>query len=252
MHHPNVHFHAIGDYPPGGVRAKWVADSRPRIPQIEAAIEAAWRDASHRLKLFDGPICRLESFEAGDTLDLNVSMTSYKIFIGTNLANPQFTELYGPATLANGIGVSTIVLSHDDSILMGRRNESVAQYPLRVHTFGGTLEPRDPLDVFAEARRELIEELRIDERDVEAIACIGLVEDTTVHQPELIFAARLGRTVAQLEQSLDPREHGSLIRIPAQPASLAAALQDRALTPVGGAALMLLERSGLVDRWSRY
>jgi 8-oxo-dGTP pyrophosphatase MutT (NUDIX family) len=248
MHHPNVHFHAVGNYPPGGVRAQWVTDSRPRIPQIEAAIEAAWRDASRRLKLFDSPICRLESFEAGHTLDINVSLTSYKIFAGTNLANPQFAQLYGPAALANGIGVSSIVQSCDGFILMGRRSESVAQYPLRVHTFGGTLEPHDPLDVFAEARRELIEELRIDERDVEAMTCIGLVEDTAVHQPELIFAARLARTVAQLEQSLDPHEHGSLIKIPAQPAALAAALRDRALTPVGGAALILLERSGLLER----
>ena len=251
MDHPNVHFKAVGNYPPGSVRAKWVADSRPRVPQIEAAIEAVWKEASRRLKLFDGPICRLESFQAGSTLDINLSITSYKIFFGTNLANSQFAKLYGPATLANGIGVSSIVLSRDGFILMGRRSESVAQYPLRAHTFGGTLEPHDPLDVFAEARRELIEELGIDDRDIESIACIGLVEDTTLHQPELIFAARIGRSVAQLEQSLDPREHESLIKIPAQPGPLAAALQDRALTPVGGAALMLLERSGLVDRSSQ-
>jgi 8-oxo-dGTP pyrophosphatase MutT (NUDIX family) len=241
----NLRFHAIGDYPPGTVRAAWVADSRPRIPQIEAAIESAWREASGRLgsKLFDGPMCRLESFHATANLDLNISPTSYKIFVGTNLTNPQFAQLYGPAALANAIGVSSILLTRDRFIVMGHRSDSVAYYPLRVHTFGGTLEPHDPLDVFAEARRELNEEAGIQDADVQAMACIGLVEDAALCQPELIFAVRVRQDVAALQRSLDRTEHGSLFKVAADPSALAAAMAQPALTPVAAAALSLLQRS---------
>jgi 8-oxo-dGTP pyrophosphatase MutT (NUDIX family) len=234
-------FHAVGEFAPGAVTARWVADTRPRIPQIEAAIESAWREASRRLgpKLFDGPMCRLESFRASATLELNVSPTTYRIFVGTNLSNPQFAQQYGPAALANAIGVSSIVRSRDGFIVMGRRSDSVAYYPHRVHTFGGTLEPHDPLDVFAEARRELMEELRIADRQVEQIKCVGLVEDPALHQPELIFRADVHLDAAELERSLDPGEHRSLFVV-AAPEALSNAFKDEALTPVAAAALSLL------------
>lgn len=244
MRQGNLRFHVAGEFAPGAVTARWVPDSRPRIPKVEAAIESAWREASRRLgdKLFDGPMCRLESFHAGHTLALNVSPTSYRIFVGTNLSHPQLAEQFGPAALANAIGVSSVVRSRDGLIVMGRRSDSVAYYPRRVHPFGGTLEPHDPLDVFAEARRELTEELGIEKQDVEQIRCIGLVEDAALHQPELIFAVRVAKDVDQLARSLDQKEHGALFPIAADRGSLATALEDEALTPVAAAALTLLAR----------
>lgn len=251
MRHPNLHLHAVGDYPPGGVRAEWVADTRPHIPQIQAAIETAWQEASSQLgaRLFDGPMCRLESFQAGQILQLNVSPTTYKVFLGTNVANPQFAQTYEPAALANPIGVSSVVQSSDGLILLGHRSESVAYYARRIHTFGGTLEPHDPVDVFAEARRELTEELGIADRQIEAINCLGLVEDTALHQPELIFAVKVGRGIAQLQESLDSAEHRSVFAIPAQSAAMTEALGNDALTPVAAAALLLLGRHRFGEQW---
>jgi 8-oxo-dGTP pyrophosphatase MutT (NUDIX family) len=241
----NLRFLVVGDYPPGTVRAAWVEDRRPRIPEIEAAIEVAWRETSRRLgsKLFDAPMCRLESFHAGPPLQLNISPTSYRAFVGTNLTNPQFAQLFGPAALANAIGVSSVVLSRDGFIVMGHRSDSVAFYPRRVHPFAGTLEPHDPLDVFAEARRELTEEAGIQDGDVQAMACIGLVEDAALCQPELIFAVRVRQDVAALQRSLDLVEHGSLFKVSADAPALAAAMAQPVLTPVAAAALSLLQRT---------
>src|SRR5207244_224898 len=62
-----VQFLAIGDWPRGAVAVHWQTQSGRRIvSEVEAAIDAAWDDAKRRpeIQLFDGPMCRLESWRA--------------------------------------------------------------------------------------------------------------------------------------------------------------------------------------------
>jgi len=92
----------------------------------------------------------------------------------------------------------------DDWLLLGRRNATVAYYPSRVPPFAGALEPGDPTDVFAEARRELREELGFVEHDVSDIRLAGIVEDASLRQPELIFRVRTVRTRARLRRAPFP------------------------------------------------
>ena len=80
---------ASGDWPEAAVTTRWGASARRIVPEVEAAIERAWAAASHRLgeKLFDGPMCRLERWEAAPArLHLDLAPTRYKPFLGTNLA----------------------------------------------------------------------------------------------------------------------------------------------------------------------
>ena len=83
-------FLALGDWPRGRVRLSWTASTRRILPDVEQIIESAWSNAARRLgtKLFDGPMCRLERFAASDdSLELFVSPTSYKPFLGTDLTH---------------------------------------------------------------------------------------------------------------------------------------------------------------------
>lgn len=194
--------------------------------------------------LFDGPMCRLETWRQrtegeSSRLEMELSITSYRIFLGTNLYGPR--DLPRDA-LANPVGVSPALETGDGFLLFGRRGGGVAYYPHRLHPFSGSLEPPsgpEPLDVFAECRRELAEELNLAVGDLGEIELLGLVEDADIRHPELILHARTPLTRQELAARLDPREHVGLHAVAADAASVAAALEDGGFTPVGCAALAL-------------
>ncbi len=192
----SVAFRVIGEFNRADVITKSVNDTRLTNPEIENQIEQAWQEArSHPgMKLFDGPLCRLERFHAGKTLELELSHTSYKIFWGTNLSHPDLADRFGPEALANPVGLSCALESSDGYLMLGRRNASLAYYPLRIHPFAGSLEPAAQVDVFANIERELAEELAFTAHDIDRITCIGLIEDLSLHQPELVFSVQSTRS----------------------------------------------------------
>jgi hypothetical protein len=174
---------ASGEWSPQRVTVTWSPSTRRILPEVECAIEQAWSAAQARLgdKLFDGSMCRLECWSAsGDRLDLTLSHTSYRAFLGTNLFNAHLADTFGREVLANPVGLSTALQTADGYLVLGRRNDSVAYYPNRVHPFAGALEPAEPTDVFAEIRRELREELSLADADLTTIRCVGLAEDRSL------------------------------------------------------------------------
>ena len=240
---------AFGDWPRNALRVTWTASTRRTVPEVERVIEESWSAAARRLgdKLFDGPMCRLERWSAApDQLDLTLSRTSYKPFLGTNLHHADLADTFGPDVLANPVGLSTALETSDGYLLLGRRNDSVAYYPNRVHPFAGALEPpkRDgeELDVFAEVLRELLEELSLSPGDLADLRCIGLAEDPALRQPELIFAAVANRTRAQIEATLDRKEHHATYAVRSNQSELDRAIADPSLTPVAVASLTLWAR----------
>ena len=238
---------AAGDWLPNQVSVAWTHSSRKIVPEVERAIDEAWRAAAGRLgdKLFDGPTCRLEQWSATpQRLELILARTSYRSFVGTNLYNIDLADTYGPEILANPVGLSTALETRDGYLMLGRRNDAVAYYPNRVHPFAGALEPRDPLDVFEEIRRELREELHLAAADIETIRCVGLAEDRRLRQPELTFIATCTRTRAELAAQLDRTEHIAVYAVKADRANVTEAMKDPLLTPIAVASLALwLERS---------
>ncbi len=254
---PILHFHAIGDWPAERVRVERVESTRPKNAEIDKLIESAWANGMARkgVHLFDGPMCRMESWRVrGEGLTVRLSETSYKVFLGTNLAHPEVAERYGRVALANPVGVSPALLSADGYLMMGRRNESVAYYPGRIHPFAGALDPADD-SPFAAIRRELHEELGFVEADIADIRCTGIAEDVSIRQPELIFFARSTRTRESIEAAMDRKEHHGTWHIPATAAAIGRALEeaDAAFTPVAIASMVLYGRvafgEGFVQRY---
>lgn len=234
---------AQGNWRPGAVRlVRAMASSRKIIPEVEQLIEQSWTRAISRpgVTLFDGPMCRIESYEASPAeFTLIVSPTSYKPFVGTNLSNPHLAEQFGRDVLANPVGVSALVQTSDGQLLMGLRNASVAYYPNRVHPFAGTIDPDDGDDPFRAVQRELAEELRATSREMADLRCLGLVEDAMLLQPEMIFIASIALNTAQINPRLDPAEHRAIWTCPANPSAVSSALHDPRLTPVAAASLAL-------------
>jgi hypothetical protein len=222
-----------------------VTTTRRIDPEVEGAIDAAWTTALARpgVQLFDGPMCRLESWSADDDhLHLVLAETSYKIFVGTNMVNPHF-----PAdVMGNPLGVSTLLHTADNQLLLGQRNAAVAYHPDRVHPFAGCMEPQDA-DPFVTAHRELAEELSLTTHD---IRCVGLTESSDLRQPELIFAANTALKKSDVESKLDRVEHHNIYSISATASAVErAVIENKALTPVAVGSLLLWGRLYAGQSW---
>jgi 8-oxo-dGTP pyrophosphatase MutT (NUDIX family) len=238
-----------GNWSSAQLSIAWTATARRILPEVETAIDAAWTAALARpgVHLFDGPMCRLESWTAADDrLHLTVSKTTYKIFLGTNMANPQFAQRFGTDVMANPLGVSTLLTTADNVLLLGRRTAAVAYHPNRVHPFAGSMEPADA-DPFVTAHRELAEELSLNTTD---IRCIGLMESHDLRQPELIFAANSQLKKIDIESKLDPVEHHDIWSIAATAGAIEkAVIENRNLTPVAVGSLLLWGRLHAGQSW---
>jgi hypothetical protein len=189
--------------------------------------------------LFDGRMCRLESYEAREgELSLSISRTSYRQFMGTNMSHPELPR----GEMANPVGLSCALESADGYLLLGRRNERVAYYPSRLHPFAGALEPppgEGVPDVFAEVYRELEEELSMTRGELAEVACVALIEDHALRQPELIFVARSHLTRREVEARLDPGEHDAVVAVVPQEAGVDELLAEtERMTPVCAGAVL--------------
>jgi 8-oxo-dGTP pyrophosphatase MutT (NUDIX family) len=243
---------STGDWPVGHVSTHWTANSRQLVAEVESAIELAWEKALGQpgVHLFDGPMCRLESWQATEEhLTLVLSQSSYKAFLGTNMAHPDFADNHGPAVMANPVGLSAPVLTSDQRLLLGLRNHAVAYYPGRVHPFAGSLEPDDS-DVFTAIYRELKEELALAPSEIIDLRCTGIAEDQNLRQPELTFIAEASLTAAEIESRLDPAEHTAIWSIPATANDVQNVLaNDNRFTPVAIASLLLWGRLRFGEAW---
>jgi hypothetical protein len=247
-----LRFHAFGDWAPGQIHVRGVASRRRIVPEVEQLIEVAWHRALQRpgVKLFDGPMCRMERWHASDgALELDLSVTGYKAFVGTNMSHPDMAERFGREVMANPVGVSPALETSDGCLMLGRRNPTLAYYPSRTHPFAGALEPRDNGDLFAAVRRELAEELALGEADILHVRCTGIAEDRALRQPELLFHVRTSRTRGQIESQVHAEEHGGSLAIAAEPDAVAKAIRDPLFTPVAVASLLLWGRVSFGREW---
>lgn len=245
-------FRIIAHGPFTSLSCRWTTGTRLIVPQVEAAIEVAWRDTLARpgVRLFDGPVCRLESIDVRDGVaSVGISRTSYKVVVGTNFANPNLADVYGANVLANPLGVSTALLTCDDYLMLGVRNHTVAYYPGRVHPFAGSVEVRAEVDLYHDARRELFEELALVEKDLSEVACVGFVEDVMLRHPESVFCARTLLSRSQIEAQTHADEHTRAWSTRADADGLAKGLSDTALTPVAQASLLLSGRAMFGAGW---
>jgi hypothetical protein len=247
---------ALGDWKPGQVLCRWTESSFNPNPATVKLIDAAWKRASRRrgkMRLYDGPMCRLESFRATPRrLLVNISRTSYKQFLGTNLTNPSLVIRHGPAALANPIGVSCALMASDGSLLMGHRNDRVAFYPRYIHPFAGALEPARNVDVFEELLRELREELHLNRRSIVEMSCVGMVQDLSLGQPEIICLARANKTADQLKSRLDLKEHADTFELCCNPTAARDAFRYDNLTPVARATILLWGRHVFGEKWFEF
>ena len=214
-------------YPGGRVRVGGSVESQGSSPPPQPS-PAEYREGGSRV--------------APRMLELVLSPTSYRIFFGTNLLNPKLADQFGKSALANATGLSAGLMTSDGFLMLGRRNESVAYYPGRVHPFAGSMEPGVAGDVFAAAQRELGEELNIKSYEIQDIHCAAIAEDRSIRHPELILPIFLSLTREQIEARLDAAEHETCRAIPLKVADLERAIGDGEMTPIAAATVWIVRK----------
>ena len=89
-------FHLIGDWPPGRVVCSHAPSSFSVPKDVQERIDRDWAEVMRRLDghLFDGPMCRLERFEAkGDTLHLALSRAAGPATSAADAPAPEWAAL---------------------------------------------------------------------------------------------------------------------------------------------------------------
>ncbi len=233
-----------GIYLEGQISTRDVPSALILLPEVDQAIDRAWVETSSKpgVRLFNGRVCRYEAHRIAatnpPTLTIDLSYTDYRTVVGTNFANPQFADEYGPQVMANPLGVSTGLVTADGYLMFGRRNRSVAYYPDRIHPFAGSIEVEDSIDLFANVRRELREELSLESDAIDQIICLGLAEDMRLRHPETIYMTWTRCTREQIEQQVDTEEHHAAWSVKATPQAIDGVLANEpALTPIAKAVI---------------
>ena len=248
-----LRFTALGPWEAAQVKCARGESSFAPPAMVLSEIEQVWTMMAQKpeVHLFDGKMCRLESFSAEPAeLRMKLSETSYKSFAGTNMHNPQFAAQYGESAMANPLGISVALISADGFLAMGRRNERVAYYPGRIHPFAGALEPADGLEVFNAVRRELAEELNLSGEELTQMKCLGMAEDRGLAQPELICYAQAQRTLNELRQEVDEVEHDAIVPIAASAEVFERELAGAKLyTPIALATILMCGRERFGNDW---
>ncbi|MCK6457722.1 MAG: hypothetical protein L6Q92_14475 [Phycisphaerae bacterium] len=256
---------AFGRFPPGRVRVDFDAAPRASTPEIDRLIDAEWRERTAQASragqhLFNGELFRYISHACdGAEFALTVGPTCYRDFVGTNLFNHHRVHELGWHRFANPLGTTATLLTGDGFVVFGRRSHRVAYHGGYVHTIGGTLEVVDRradgvIDVFDSVRRELQEELGFSADQLRDLACVGLIRDLEILQPELLFEATLDATLADILTRFDlavaRNEHAGLVAIQAEPSLWSPYFNTEPhIAPVAVGAMFLFGRARWGDAW---
>ena len=245
-----------GNCGPLNFKAVPVDIDRPSNKKIDKLIQDEWERLTRKKekeggKLYNGGLFRLISIQkdksAPDVFILTVGPTTYREFVGTNLARIGRSGKFPREFLANPLGTSAIVTTTDNKILLGKRGSQVFYHRGYIHAFGGMLEEADKsekgeINIFSSIQRELLEELGLYTSDILKIVCMGIVKDTAIQQPELLFDATCDLSHAEIEArwNLAPsrKEHSRLISIENSITGISDFLSmPRLIAPVAVAAL---------------
>lgn len=262
----------VGRFPPDCVRTVAVDTPRSTSPTLETLIAAEWdrrmaeAQAAGRI-LFNGPMLRYVSHKivtaahGGDEFHLTVGPTCYRDFVGTNLFNHHRLGEFAWHSFSNPIGTTATLITSDNLIVYGVRSWRVSYHASHVHTFGGCFEERDrtadgQVDPFGSLSRELVEELNIRRDEMHDFVCVGLIRDKEIHQPEMLFEARLELTADELlarwETAEAKDEHDSLVTLVNEPGAIVPFIQSCGLiAPVAIGALFLHGKLTWGDGWFR-
>lgn len=188
-----------------------------------AKIEAYWKKEILQTPkadyVFNGDLCRLTGWKiAQNKLNLYLGRTNYKELLYSNNFVQDIITRLGREYLAKALGISAVLVSCDQKIVLIERSETVGEYPGRLDVLGGHIHPVEHAvsgvpDPFLAIKSELKEEVNLQLHANEPVTCLGLIETQVTKKPELVFLVNSQRTSEQILKSTLSNHTPELTRV---------------------------------------
>ena len=125
---------------------------------------------------FDGALLRMADYRIEDgRLFVAANSTSFSAYVATR--HPGFGDKYPHEARADPLGMTAIVLTADDGVIVTKRSLAADQNPGGLYLIGGYAEPAkdsDTVDLFQEVARDIAEEIAVSDLIRSASLLIGL------------------------------------------------------------------------------
>jgi len=228
---------------------EFIIDVVPGKKQYKAEtrrlINEAWQNAKLNpyLDIYNGDIISLVSIMVAPNKEigslcfyLKVQVTDYKCFYGTNICN---TNNLPKSELSNALAACAVVENMEGTIFIGKRSERLAETSGVWHVPGGTFDiVTNPIALM---KRELTEELNIEDKDIRQSLCLGFGENLIYKKPEFLCYFHLRLTEKQMKAKLkkakDKDEHTEYVFVPSE--DLHNFVTVHPFAPIGKAAVEL-------------
>lgn len=243
----------------------WQPVNRASSPAVERLIRESWEAQTALAEtagrsLFNGALVRVSRVAVVDSkLHFDLGPTCFRDLLGTNLLHAAAVAKEDPRYLSNALGISSIVVTSDGFVAIGRRNDAVALHAGHLHLFGGLVDAGDrnergEYDLFGAAIRELREELIVADAEIAGIVAVGLVRDRTILQPELLFDVNVALTRTDLVARFEPlavdQEHTGVEFVRDDPDAILPFLRRATpVTPIAVAGLLIHGKNRWGDAW---
>ncbi|XP_026579841.1 uridine diphosphate glucose pyrophosphatase-like [Pseudonaja textilis] len=225
---------ALGGIPESHVRVELSPlYDRNSLPADQAQIDSVWAARCRQNPwLFDGAKFRLHSVKLdGSILTFHLGLTSYKDFVGTNLAETarqlqeQGHKDFGnsQAYLADPLGVGAVLHTADDNLVFLRRSLCVGEAPGKIDVPGGHPEPQAVLgkdasvgslirhqdlpgdlvvgELFSSVLREIQDEMNLQPDTLSRPLLLGIVRnETTAGRCSAEFYVRCSLSSEEVKQ----------------------------------------------------
>ncbi len=149
----------------------------------------------------------MESFEINNNhLTLHLGMTNYKELFYSNSFTQQIISNFNSKYLSAALGISAILISADEQIVLIKRSETVGEYPGKLDVVGGHIHPKEHAvsgkpEPFLAMKAEILEEVNLEITENDPIDIIGLIETSVTKKPELIFQVRCQQKCDEIKQT---------------------------------------------------
>ena len=224
-----------GSWQPQQVQITW-RNHHSRWPEpLEREKDHHWQKVQRQHPdFFNGRLVALQHFSAqGDRLDLTLAETSYAHLLYSNRHAAEWQRNGHADWLCRALGISAVVHSRENDIILIRRSTEVGEYPNCLDVLGGHIHPQDGQtpEVFAAIAEEVRLELGIGDESIAAAQCIGLLENAANRKPELVFSMHLtlsSQAIRQAAQTApEGHEFSEILTVPADRHRLQEMLRQR-------------------------
>ena len=175
------------------IKINYKANEKKYSSNIRKKIEKYWQQEKKKNKyLYNGKVLSLISSSLKESkLILNLEKTTYKAFLGTNLAVQENPD-YFMGNMANILALCSVIETSDHKIVIGKRTDKVAESKKKWHVVGGNLEIlNSTINPYISIKKELQEEINVLPHQIKKIICLGLGKNLEINKPELLFFSKL-------------------------------------------------------------